>query len=164
MATHRGARAEHRPFIKSLDPDLATPTSPKSAVRLFWTHTNGHRFDTWDLSDGTLRALALITALVQPSTYLPKVIVIDEPELGLHPAALTRIASAMRSVSHYSQTIVSTQSTAMLDEFEPEHVIVVEQEKAESSFRRLDVAELEAWLEDYSLSELYNKNVLGGRP
>ena len=70
----------------------------------------------------------------------------------------------MRSVSHYAQIIVSTQSTGLLDEFELDEVIVVEQDKGESTFRRLDPIALEGWLEEYSLAELYDKNVLGGRP
>jgi len=152
------------PFIKDLDAALVAPHVPSSTLRLFWTDTRGYRFDAHDLSDGTLRALALITALAQPASMLPKLIVIDEPELGLHPAALSLIASVMRSVAHYAQIIVSTQSTALLNEFEPDEVIVVEQDKGESNFRRLDPVALEGWLEEYSLSELYDKNVLGGRP
>jgi predicted ATPase len=152
------------PFIAALQPGLVAPELPNSAHRLYWTDTRGHRFDAHDLSDGTLRAIALIVALAQPAAMLPRFIAIDEPELGLHPAALSRIASLARSVSHYSQILLSTQSPSLLDEFEPEQVIVVEQHRGESTFRHLDPAALEGWLAEYSLSELYDKNVLGGRP
>jgi predicted ATPase len=152
------------PSIKSLDPNLVAPETPSSALRLYWQDTRGHRFDASDLSDGTLRAIALITALAQPAAMLPRFIAIDEPELGLHPSALSRIASLARSVSHYTQILLSTQSPALLDEFEPEQVIVVEQHEEGSSFERLNPSVLEGWLAEYSLSELYDKNVLGGRP
>ena len=97
----------------------------------------GHRFDVHDLSDGTLRAIALIAALCQPSATLPQFITIDEPELGLHPAALSLVASIIRSVSVRSQVLVSTQSRALLDEFEAEDVVVVERRGGESMFRPL---------------------------
>lgn len=138
------------PFIQALDPNLVAPETPTSALRLYWTDARGHRFDAHDLSDGTLRAIALITALAQPAEMLPRLIAIDEPELGLHPAALSRIASLARSVSNYSQILLSTQSPALLDEFDPEQVIVVEHEQGESTFQRLDANALDSWLGEYS--------------
>jgi len=152
------------PFIKALEPDLVDPGNPKSPVRLYWSDERDHRFDVHDLSDGTLRAIALIAALGQPSATLPQFITIDEPELGLHPAALSLVASLVRSISPRCQVLLSTQSPALLDEFEPEDVVVVERRDGASAFRRLDPKALEAWLDDYSLSELYDKNMLGGRP
>jgi predicted ATPase len=153
------------PAIKTLSPELVDPDKPEqSAVRLYWADERDHRFDTHDFSDGTLRAIALITALAQPSTTLPRFISIDEPELGLHPAAIGLFASLVRSVSRRCQVLIATQSPALLDEFEPEEVVVTEHRHGETSFKRLVPKDLEAWLEDYSLSELYDKNVLGGRP
>jgi predicted ATPase len=116
------------------------------------------------LSDGTLRVMALTTLLLQPENELPRVIVIDEPELGLHPYAIGVLAALLRKVSHHSQVIVSTQSAELLNYFEPDEVIVVDRKKEESEFRRLNASELDAWLEDYNLSELWEKNVLGGGP
>lgn len=153
------------PFIKTLDPDLVDPDHPEtSAVRLYWTDERDHRFDTHDLSDGTLRAIALLAALAQPSASLPGVLVIDEPELGLHPAAIGIFASLVHSVSTRCQVLITTQSPALLDEFEPDEVVVSERSRGETSFKRLEPAALAAWLEEYSLSQLYEKNVLGGRP
>ena len=152
------------PFIKRLDPAPVDPDNPQSLVRLYWIDEADHRFDAHDLSDGTLRAIALITALAQPSKTLPKFIVIDEPELGLHPAAISIFASLVRSISVRSQVLLATQSPALLDEFAPEDVAVVERNGGESSFLYLNPRELEGWLDQYSLSELYDKNVLGGRP
>ena len=115
----------------------------------------------------TLRFIALTTALLQPPDVpgRPHTIIIDEPELGLHPYAITLLASMIRSVSQTTQIIVSTQSVNLLDALaEPEEVIVVERKDKESTFRRLDPEALKAWLEEYTLGELWEKNVLGGRP
>jgi len=153
------------PFIKSLEPDLVDPDQgDASAVRLYWHDERDYRFDVHDLSDGTLRALALFAALTQPPGTRPKFITIDEPELGLHPAALSIFAGLVRSASAHSQILVATQSPALLDEFAVDEVIVAERRGGETSCRRLDAKGLESWLEEYSLSQLYDKNVLGGRP
>lgn len=153
------------PFIKALEPDLVTPEQgDASAVRLYWHDEKDYRFDVHDLSDGTLRAIALFAALTQPPGTRPKFITVDEPELGLHPAALSIFAGLLRSASAHSQILVATQSPALLDEFAPDEIVVAERADGESAFKRLDPKELEVWLEDYSLSQLYDKNVLGGRP
>lgn len=153
------------PFIKALEPDLLdADQASASAVRLYWSDERGHRFDVHDLSDGTLRAIALFAALTQPPATRPAFITIDEPELGLHPAAISIFAALVRSASAHSQVLVATQSPALLDHFAPDEVVVAERRGGESSFARLEPKELEAWLDDYSLSELYDKNVLGGRP
>jgi predicted ATPase len=153
------------PFIKSLQPTLVDPVHPEtSAVRLDWVDERDQVFGPHHLSDGTLRCIALFTALGQPAEALPAFFSIDEPELGLHPAALMILASLVRSVSAHAQILLATQSPALLDLFDPREVIVTEREQAASSFRRLDPDQLAGWLEDYSLSELYDKNVLGGRP
>jgi predicted ATPase len=116
------------------------------------------------LSDGTLRAVALITLLLGPPDRLPPLILIDEPELGLHPAALSLVADLIKAASRERQVLVATQSAALLDEFDPGDVIVAERIEGESTFRRLRSDDLEEWLEVYSLSALWDKNVLGGRP
>lgn len=152
------------PFIKRLEPEPTHTHAPNAPIRLYWVDERDHRFDVHDLSDGTLRALALITALAQPASTLPAFICIDEPELGLHPTAIELVASLARSVSSKAQVVLSTQSPALLDEFDPEDVVIVERAGHESRFRRLDAQALSEWLDEYSLSELYDKNVLGGRP
>jgi predicted ATPase len=114
------------------------------------------------LSDGTLRFMCLVTVFLQPKELQPETILVDEPELGLHPYAITVLASLIRTTD--KQAIVSTQSVELLNEFEANDVIVVDRDEGKSLLRRLDKQELEAWLEDYSLGELWKKNVLGGRP
>ena len=119
-------------------------------------------FGPHQLSDGTLRMAALVTLLLQPQ--LPELIIVDEPELGLHPYALGVLASLLQSVSQKTQLLVSTQSAALLNYLEPQDVIVVDRENGQSVFRRLDEQSLVQWLEEYSLGELWDKNVFGGRP
>lgn len=153
------------PYLKRLEPRLVDPARPAtSAVRLSWVDDRDYTLDVHDFSDGTLRALALITALSQPVSRLPAFLSIDEPELGLHPAALGLFVSLVRSVSSRCQILLATQSPALLDYFEPNEVVVAERQAGETNLRRLDSAKLASWLEDYSLSELYDKNILGGQP
>ena len=121
-------------------------------------------FGPHQLSDGTLRAISLVTLLLQPVENLPNVVIVDEPELGLHPAAKTIIAGLFKKASHHCQVIVATQSAALLDAFDPEDIIVVERDARESTFKRLDPAALTEWLVEYSVGQLWEKNVLGGGP
>jgi predicted ATPase len=152
------------PFIKTLSPTLVVPHDPTSGVRLNWIDERDTTFGPDALSDGTLRCIALFTALAQPTAALPAFMVIDEPELGLHPSALRLLGALVSSVSAHSQILVATQSPTLLDQFDASEVVVCERARGETSFRRLNPAELSAWLEDYALSELYEKNVLGGQP
>ncbi len=150
------------PMVKSLRPTLVN--SGGRAVRLDWIDDQDQHFGVHQLSDGTLRAIALVTALAQPTSRLPGFISIDEPELGLHPAAITILADLARSVSEHCQVLFATQSTAWLDHFEPNEVVVAERIQGATVLQRPPAAELQRWLEDYSLSEVYEKGVIGGRP
>lgn len=157
----KGLARRVSPCIKELVPDLVDPSRPEqSAVRLYWTDERDHRFDVHDLSDGTLRAIALFTALGQPAASRPTFVTIDEPELSLHPAALGVFAALVRSVSAHCQVLLATQSSTLLDEFEPEDIVIAERRDGASTFRRLATDKLAAWLEEFSLSELYAKNIL----
>jgi predicted ATPase len=134
-----------------------------TTLQLEWTQKDSdYPFLVSQLSDGTLRFIALTTALLQPNP--PTTILLDEPELGLHPYALNLLAALLKKAAAKTQVIVSTQSAPLLDNFEAEDVIVVERKDAESIFKRLSSAELEEWLKDYSLGELWEKNIFGGRP
>ena len=121
-------------------------------------------FGPHQLSDGTLRAICLVTLLMQPEDELPELIIVDEPELGLHPYALDVIASLFKKVSHSTQALIGTQSSSFLDQFDPEDIITVNREGNESRFTRPDTEKLEAWLDEYSLGEVWEKNVIGGGP
>ena len=116
------------------------------------------------LSDGTLRFLCLATLLLQPTAMQPRLILIDEPELGLHPFALTLLAEMLQSASETRQVIVSTQSADLVSEFRPEDVVVVNRRDGESVFERLDPDRLQDWLKEYSLGDLWRANVVSGGP
>lgn len=150
------------PFFKdfSLRPDAVNP----KVIQLEWEHRSEPEdyFNADSLSDGTLRFMSLATLLLQPDK--PSLILIDEPELGLHPAAIVHVAELLRMASKTTQIIVTTQSVTLLEQFAPQDVIVAERQGEESVFRRLEPADFSSWLEEYSLGELWLKNVLGGRP
>ena len=121
-------------------------------------------FDVSQASDGMLRVISLVTLLLQPADDLPDVLILDEPELGLHPYAINVIGGLIRAASTKTQVIVATQSPPLVDCFAPEDVVVTEREARATEFRRLNSDSLAEWLEEYSLSELWEKNVIGGRP
>ena len=132
---------------------------------LNWRERNSDQvFSVSQASDGMLRVLSLVTLLLQPERDLPDVLILDEPELGLHPYAINIVGGLISAASTKVQVIVATQSTALVDCFEPEDIVIVEREGRGSTFRQLNAEALEEWLEDYSLSELWKKNILGGRP
>ena len=151
------------PFFEGFDlrprrPDLGR-------VGLVWRHSGSDaHLDASSLSDGTLRFMALATLFLQPAEYRPSVILVDEPELGMHPYAITLVAALIRQAATESQVIVSTQSSLLLDHFEPEEVVVTERCDGATRLTRLDSSRLRTWLERYSLGELWEKNELGGRP
>jgi predicted ATPase len=137
----------------------------EEAIRLTWKHKNSDQyFGASSLSDGTLRFIALATLFLQPGTFRPSVILVDEPELGLHPYAITMLASLVKQASQETQVILSTQSPLLLDHFQPEDVLVADRVDGRTQFTRLDLSRLETWLETYSLGQLWEKNELGGRP
>ena len=135
------------------------------SLLLNWRERNSDQvFSVSQASDGMLRVVALVTLLLQPEKDLPDVLILDEPELGLHPYAINVVGGLIRAVSTRIQVIVATQSMPLIDCFEPTDIVVVEREGRSSTFRQLDAEALGGWLEDYSLSELWEKNVIGGRP
>ena len=149
------------PFFEDFDLE---PTNSRDII-LNWRHRKSDLiFGPHQLSDGTLRAICLISLLLQPEENLPYLIVVDEPELGLHPYALDVIASLFQAASDQTQVLVSTQSSAFLNAFELEDIVVVKRNDEATEFIRPDAEKLDAWLEDYSLGEIWEKNVIGGGP
>ena len=158
-----GAVRQVAPFFQDfrLEPQLLNPDK----MRLEWIHAGTDAyFDASSLSDGTLRFIALASLFLQPPVYRPSVILVDEPELGMHPYAITLLASLMKQASTETQVVVSTQSSLLLDHFEPEGILVAERVNGATEFTRLDASQLAPWLENYSLGQLWEKNELGGRP
>jgi len=134
-------------------------------IKLAWKHKSSDKyFGASAFSDGTLRFIALATLFLQPLELRPSVILVDEPELGLHPSAITLLAGIMRQTSVETQIIASTQSPLLLDHFDPEDVLVANRVDSATTLTRLSSAPLKDWLTDYSLGQLWEKNELGGRP
>ncbi|CAN1575802.1 COG4637 Predicted ATPase [Spirosomataceae bacterium] len=149
------------PFFKDfvLEPNKLN----EDLIRLEWQDIYSEKtFLPSQLSDGSLRFICMATLLLQPE--LPKVILLDEPELGLHPSAITILAGLLLKASTRSQVIVSTQSVSLVNEFDSESIIVVEKQESETVFKRLDSELLESWLDEYSLGDLWDKNIIGGKP
>lgn len=136
-------------------------------ISLDWREKNSdYIFGVNQISDGTLRFMALATLLLQPPKTMPSLIVIDEPELGLHPTAISILAGMIKKASENAQVVIATQSPRLLDEFSADKVVVVERDAQHrtSMFRQLSSEQLKAWEDEYTTSELWDKNVIGGRP
>ncbi len=149
------------PFF--LDFVLESEKDNPKLIRLRWKHRGSEdTFNAGDFSDGTLRFICLTTLLLQPN--LPTIILLDEPELGLHPYALHLLAAMMRTASDKTQIIASTQSVTLANQFSWEDLILVDRINDASRLRRLTEEEVEQWLGEYAIGELWEKNILGGTP
>jgi predicted ATPase len=147
------------------DFDLTPLRDDLNSVMLTWRDVDSdHLFGPHQISDGTLRAIALIALLAQPPEGLPSVIVLDEPEIGLHPYAIEIVSDLVRSASVHCPVILATQSVALVDQFAPEDIVTVTREQSQSKFARQSRESLKEWLTDYSVGELWEKNVIGGTP
>lgn len=150
------------------DFELYPNTENEKYITLNWRAKQNleHLFGAHQISDGSLRFMCLAALLLQPKEMLPNVIILDEPELGLHPTAIIHLASMIKAVSHHSQIILATQSQRLVDEFELNQIIIAELDKQLNStvFIRKDTDLLSTWLEEYNIGELWEKNVIGGQP
>ena len=136
---------------------------PEKKVELSWrAKGSDYPMQPYHFSDGSIRFICLATALLQPDP--PSSLIIDEPELGLHPAAISILAELIQNASKRTQIIVATQSPALIDNFSVEDVIVVSRKDGASMFERLNEKDYRAWLESYSVGELWSKNVISGGP
>jgi len=133
-------------------------------IRLVWEENNSDMYlDAVNLSDGTLRFIALATLLLQPDK--PQTIIIDEPELGLHPSAINKLAALIKkAAAQGSQVIVATQSVNLVNCFEPEDILVSDRDNGQTTLRHLDTDTLSAWLDEYNIGTIWEKNIIGGQP
>lgn len=116
-------------------------------------------------SDGSLRFFALVTLLNLPVEMLPDVLLLDEPELGLHPAAIALIGGMIKALSKKRQIIVATQSPLLVDLFDLDDIFVLDMEDGGTKPRKLTQQAYRVWLdENFTSGELWQKNLLGGRP
>jgi hypothetical protein len=147
------------PFFEDF---MLTPFSDDK-IRLLWKQKGtDYPMKPQSLSDGTLRFICLATVLLQPNP--PDTILIDEPELGLHPYAIAVLAELMKARSQDTQLIVATQSAELISQFEPEDIIICDRENGQSHFSRLTTDSVSEWLSSYSLGDLWKKQVLSGGP
>ena len=150
------------PYFERFDLE---PQALDNKIELVWNDVQfpDKYFAANDLSDGSIRFIALTTLLLQPN--LPKVIIIDEPELGLHPVAITKLAGMIKSAAARGcQMIISTQSVSLINQFDADNIITVDRKDGQSVFNRLDKNTLESWLENYSIGELWTKSIINGQP
>lgn len=149
------------PFLADFELEPNKISADESTIQFMWLQNDSdYPFLASQLSDGSLRFICLVTALLQPDP--PSTIIFDEPELGLHPYAIHLLGALLRSASQRMQVIVATQSPLLLDEFDVDDLIVVELENGVSVFKRLEEEKFDEWLKDFSVGELWFKNVLGG--
>lgn len=149
------------PFIQEI---ILESDYSSDYVNLRWTE-KGHPsyiMQASQMSDGAIRALAIIALLSQP--HLPPLLCIDEPELGLHPQAISIIGDLIKAVAHRSQVIISTQSTELVDCFDPEDIVIVNRGKDGTDFERLDHNRYKSWLDNYGISASWKTNIFGGQP
>src|SRR5260221_1164197 len=153
-------------FPEPKDFQLEPTARNGKGLLLSWQPTSNPTevFGPAHLSDGTLRMIALVTLFNLPEAMATWMIILDEPELGLHPAAEAYLASLIRSASTQTQVLLSTQSATLVDHFKPSEVVVAEMHEGASTFERLEDVKLNHWLKRYTLGEAWRKNVFGGRP
>lgn len=148
------------PYIDKFILEPKKLSNQENEIELRWVDKGDSEsnFSAFQLSDGTLRFIALSTLLMQPNP--PSVIIIDEPELGLHPFAIGKLAGMINIVSQKSQVIIATQSPGLISHFTPEDVVVMDKNFTENQtkFERLKTEQLEAWLRDFSLGDLWVNN------
>lgn len=147
----------------TLDDFVLEPVSDKVLLR--WRSKYSDKtFGAHLTSDGSLRLFCLITLLSMPSERLPDVLFLDEPELGLHPHAITLIAEMMKRVAQTRQVFIATQSPFMVDCFALENIIVAESDNGATNLRNLPRDKYQSWLDDdYQVSDIWLKTPIGGQ-
>ena len=144
---------------------LEPPFTNERYTRLNWISRadDGYLQGSHQISDGALRFIALATLLLQPPDRLPKFIVLDEPELGLHPAAIELLAEMIKGMAHLNtQILVATQSPQLVNYFDLSQIRPIEHRGGRSIILELDPDAYKDWLEEYSTGELWEKNIIGG--
>lgn len=142
--------------------DFVFQPNQEENIRLNWRQKglNDYPMRPTQFSDGAIRFICLATALLQPQP--PSTIIIDEPELGLHPEAIQILGEMISSAAKKTQVIVATQSPLLIDQFALKDIIVARRQDGASTFERLKDEDYATWLDDYSVGELWTKNVIEG--
>jgi predicted ATPase len=143
--------------------ELSPSRNNEDKIRLEWREKGSEAyFNAHQLSDGTLRFICLVTLLLQPE--LPRMVLLDEPELGLHPAAINLLTELLQQAALKTQLFVSTQSVTLVNQLQPEDVWVADRINGATEFKHLAQEDLSEWTGSYALGELWEKNIIGGRP
>lgn len=153
-----------RDVVPQFDDFYLVPKNEYISLRWKDRSANDYVFTSCQLSDGSIRFIALAALLLQPEEIMPNVIILDEPELGLHPYAVTQLAEMIKDASLHAQVIIATQSKDLVDHFDIDNISVVEMENGHTKLTHLTDDNYKLWLEQYTISELWDKNVIGGRP
>lgn len=132
-----------------------------NSVQVFFTEGD-FSIPATRLSDGSLRYLCLLAILLDPTP--PPLICIEEPELGLHPDMMPKLADLLRDAATRTQLVVTTHSDALVDAFseQPEAILVCEKHEGRTRIKRLSKVELADWLQEYGLGQLWTKGEIGG--
>jgi len=134
-------------------------------ILLRWKEKGTNKtFNAGQASDGMLRSIALISLLAQNSKDFPAVLFLDEPELGLHPSAIDAVAGLIKAASSHCQVFVATQSISLVNNFELDDLVVIDRKGRSSEYSRPDSENLEVYLEEFSTGQIWEKNIIGGRP
>ena len=134
-------------------------------VLLRWKEKGTNKvFNAGQASDGMLRCIALVSLLAQNPKDLPAVLFLDEPELGLHPSAIDLVAGLIKTASHYCQVFVATQSISMVNNFDLDDLVIIERKGRASVYSRPDMEAVKTYLEEFTTGEIWEKNIIGGRP
>ena len=143
--------------------ELSPSRNNSEKIRLEW------REKGWEqnlnpnlLSDGTLRFMCLATLLLQPE--LPSMILLDEPELGLHPAAIKQLAELLKEAAQRTQLFVATQSVTLINQLDLTDIFVADRIDGATKLHQFTEEELSQWVDRYSVGELWEKNLIGGKP
>ncbi len=145
------------PFFEAfqLEPQRLNP----NFIRLEWKERYSRKIlDAMSMSDGTLRFICLSALLLQPDP--PPLVLLDEPELGLHPHAIGTLAGMLRSASQKIQLVVATQSVTLVNQLSPADVWCVDRVEGACVFHHLKDRDFGDWLEDYALGDLWEKNLM----
>lgn len=135
------------------------------SIMLRWREKDSIKiFNAGQASDGMLRTIALIAMLGQNPVDLPAVLFLDEPELGLHPAAIDVVAGLIKAASHHCQILIATQSVSMVNNFTPDDLVVIERNGRDSHYHRYSSDQLSAYMEEFSTGDLWEYNIIGGKP
>jgi len=153
--------------LRALYPDiLNVRTAPSGGgfMGVFLEERGGIEIPAERLSDGTLRYMFLLAILLDRTSLPPPLIVIEEPELGLHPDVLPSLGRLLKEASKRTQLVVTTHSQLLVDVLGncPEDIVVCEKHEGDTTMTRLDSNDLEEWLKSYSLGDLWSKGAIGG--